>query len=337
MKIFSRNEYSRLKSVLVGDATGARFPALDEIFDYNQEITLWKESTLPKGRFPQFVIDQANEDLSVLVRTFKELGISVYRPNEIDHSHIVRTHQWETDGMHSYCPRDTLLIIDDMVIECPMIYRSRQFEAFAYQKVRRRAIADNVRWISAPRPVLLTQDTYVSDKKLVLNEREPMFDASNILRNNDDIFYLISNTGNKVGAQWLSNLLGKQYKVHLLENLNIFSHIDNSICILRDGLVLLNSSKINNTNCPDYFQKWNKIYFDQIQDKEFWKYPYSSKWIGMNILSIDPNTVIIDKYQTQLIKQLKKYKIDSIPLELRHSRTLGGGFHSVALDLNREH
>jgi N-dimethylarginine dimethylaminohydrolase len=55
------------------------------------------------------------------------------------------------------------------------------------------------------------------------------------------------------------------------------------------------------------------------------------------MLAVDPRTVIIDKKQTKLIKLLEKqYNFTVIPLELRHSRTLGGGFHCVTLDLVRE-
>lgn len=336
MKIKSCNEYDKLISVIVGDATGARFPALDEIFDYNQDITSWTETPLPRGRFPQFVIDQANEDLDILVSTLKALGVTVYRPTDIDHGHVVRTHEWETDGMHNYCPRDVLLVIDDMVIECPMIYRARQFESAAYQKIRRKAIIDNAKWISAPRPALLTQDTYVQDNKIVLNEREPMFDAANILRHNNDILYLVSNTGNRLGAQWLQNILGTNYRVHLIEDVYAYAHIDSTISILRDGLVLLNGSRVTEANCPDFFKSWEKIYVTDVVAQSFYNYPYASKWIGLNLLSLDPYTVIIDKHQVDLIKTLSSFGIESIPLELRHSRTLGGGFHCVTLDLERE-
>ena len=70
--------------------------------------------------------------------------------------------------------------------------------------------------------------------------------------------------------------------------------------------------------------------------QDFYQYPYASKWVGMNLLSIDENTVIIDAAQTQLIKDLERCGIDSIPLTLRHARTLGGSFHCVTLDLVRD-
>ena len=55
------------------------------------------------------------------------------------------------------------------------------------------------------------------------------------------------------------------------------------------------------------------------------------------MLVVDPHTVIVDKYQTDLIKKLEQLSFTVIPLELRHSRTLGGGFHCVTLDTWREH
>jgi N-dimethylarginine dimethylaminohydrolase len=335
MKVSSKNEYDTLKSCIVGDATGARFPKLDEIFDYNKEITNWKETPLPEGDFPKHIIEETNEDLEILSNTLKTFGVEVYRPNDLDHSHVVRTHEWETDGMYKYCPRDVLLVVDDLVIEAPMVYRSRQFEVSAYWKIKVKAIRDNARWISAPKPRLLTQDSYVVDNNIVLSEREPMFDAANILRHNDDILYLISNTGNKLGAKWLQNILGSNYRVHVLENLYSYAHIDSTISILRDGLVMLNASRIKSNNCPDFFAGWNKIYVEDVVPQSFYNYPYASKWIAMNVLSISPDTVIVDKTQINLIKLIESYGITVVPLELRHSRTLGGGFHCVTLDLLR--
>jgi N-dimethylarginine dimethylaminohydrolase len=337
MKVSSSNEYDRLKTVIVGDATGAQFPKYDEIFDYNKQVTVWKDSPLPQGPFPSWLIDEANEDLENLVQILKSFHVEVYRPNELDHSFMVNTNEWQTDGMYKYCPRDLLLVIDNTVIETPMSLRSRQHEVAAYWKIKVRAIADGAKWFAAPRPRLLTQDVYVMEDKIILSEIEPMFDAANILRHNNDILYLVSNTGNKIGAQWLQNVLGSQYRVHVLENLYAYAHLDSTISILRDGLVVLNASRVNQSNCPELFHNWNKIWVEDVVPQNFYQYPYASKWIALNMLSIDPNTVIVDKNQHQLIRQIEKYNIDVVPLELRHSRTLGGGFHCVTLDLCRQH
>ena len=55
----------------------------------------------------------------------------------------------------------------------------------------------------------------------------------------------------------------------------------------------------------------------------------------MNLLSVNPNLVIVDRKQKHIIDKLKEYNIESIPLELRHDRLLAGGFHCVTLDLLR--
>jgi N-dimethylarginine dimethylaminohydrolase len=55
----------------------------------------------------------------------------------------------------------------------------------------------------------------------------------------------------------------------------------------------------------------------------------------MNMLAVNPSTVIMDRNQPELIAQLEQRGFTVIPLELRHSRTLGGGFHCVTLDLVR--
>lgn len=335
MKIQSKNEWDTLKTVIVGDATNARFPEKDAMFSYNADITSWKETPHPFGNFPQFIIDEANEDLQVLADTLSNLGVQVLRPESRDFSQTVSTVDWETDGMYNYCPRDVLLVIDDLVIECPMSYRSRQDEAICYSNIRNQAIKAGARWISAPRPRLLTKDTYVNGDNLVLSEDEPIFDAANVLRVNNDLLYLISASGNKLGAEWLQNVVGSKYKVHILENVYAAAHIDSTITVLRDGLVVLNGSRINDTNCPSIFKDWDKIYVDDVYPNSFYNYPYASKWIALNMLSVNPNTVICDYQQTNLIKLLEKKKIDVIPLQLRHSRTLGGGFHCVTLDLFR--
>lgn len=336
MKISSKNEYDSLKCCIVGDATSARFPQLDEIFDYNKEITNWKETPLPAGKFPQHIIDETNEDLETLSGVLKSYGVEVLRPTEIDHAHIVKTHEWESDGMYNYCPRDVLLVVDDMVIECPMVYRSRQFEYAAYFKIRRKAIENNARWFSAPKPRLLTQDNYVMNNNIILSEREPMFDAANILRHNNDLLYLVSNSGNRLGAQWLQNMLGQKYRVHIVDNLYSYAHIDSTISILSDGVVVLNGSRVNESNCPKLFDGWDKIYVNDVVPQQFHQYPYASKWIALNMLSINPTTVIVDKNQLELIKSIEQRGITVVPLQLRHSRTLGGGFHCVTLDLIRE-
>jgi scyllo-inosamine-4-phosphate amidinotransferase 1 len=83
------------------------------------------------------------------------------------------------------------------------------------------------------------------------------------------------------------------------------------------------------------FDGWQKIYATDVVAQGFYNYPYASKWIALNMLVLDPHTVVVDRHQTELIRLLEQQHFTVIPLELRHSRTLGGGFHCVTLDTRR--
>lgn len=339
MKISSHNEWGKLKSIVVGTATGANWPTMDPTFAINWETTLFKEVPHPKGPVAQHVIDEANEDLEELVKVLRSAGVEVYRPQDNNYAARVGNTVWSSDQMYGYCPRDTHLIVGENVIEAPMSYRSRQMEADILSGVRQNAIHSGANWIAAPRPMLPVGTHYVTaNDKVGLLENEPIFDAANCLRLNNDILYLKSCTGNTKGADWLQRFLGKDYKVHVLDDIYAYAHIDSTIAPIHEGLVVLNRSRIRLENIPEIFaqQKWDVVWFEDPVPISFYQYPYASAWIGMNLLMLDPKTAIVDKHQTHLIKSLEKRKIEVWALELRHARTLGGGFHCVTLDLHRD-
>ena len=160
-----------------------------------------------------------------------------------------------------------------------------------------------------------------------------VLDAANVCRLGDTWLFLESASGNRAAYKWLCQQL-PDIKIELC---NFYSgvHIDSTIAPLRPGLVALNASRVNPDNCPKAFDGWEKLWVHDVIAQDFYEYPYASKWVGMNMLSVDENTVIIDAAQTQLIKDLERCGISVIPLKLRHARTLGGSFHCVTLDLLR--
>jgi N-dimethylarginine dimethylaminohydrolase len=161
-----------------------------------------------------------------------------------------------------------------------------------------------------------------------------VLDAANTLRLNNKMLFLESFSGNRKAYEWLCEQL-PEVKIELC-NFYAGVHIDSTITILREGLVLLNASRVQFENGPRVFDGWHKIWVRDVVPQDFYQYPYASKWIAMNMLVVDPHTVICDADQPELIKTLESYKFTVIPLRLRQSRTLGGGFHCVTLDLVRQ-
>ena len=305
--IDSRNEWDPLESIIVGSATHANWPTSDPVFANEGKKTTWTKTPVPAGPVPDFIIDQANRELDLLCETILRYGATVYRPRPMDFV--------AEQGMYNYCPRDRLLVWGDSVVDCNMMYPCRNQEIKNYYRLLEEARNN----LSMPR-----------DQGMVM-------DAANVCRLGDTWLFLESASGNRAAYEWLC----EKFPEVKIELCNFYSgvHIDSTIVPVREGLVLLNADRVNADNCPRAFKDWEKIWItdDMIVAQDFYQYPYASKWIAMNMLVLDPETVILDAAQTQLITLLKSKGIDSIPLTLSHSRTLGGGFHCVTLDTRRRH
>lgn len=303
--ISSYNEWDTLREVVVGRADYANWPTDDPVFARESEKTTWTETPVPSGPVPDWIIDEANEDLDMLALMLEKYGATVHRPSVINFQ--------QRGGMYNYCPRDRLLVHGSTVVDPAMMYPCRDMESESLEQVIYRA--DTVHRM--PR-----------DEGMIL-------DAANVLRLNNKMLYLESASGNRKAAKWLQ----AKFPDVEIEICQFYSgvHIDSTIVPLREGLVLVNASRVSQHNLPRVFDNWDVIWADDVVAQNFYEYPYASKWIALNMLVVDPETVIVDSKQTNLIKLLENtYSYTVIPLELRHSRTLGGGFHCVTLDIVRE-
>jgi len=175
-----------------------------------------------------------------------------------------------------------------------------------------------------------------------------------------DLLYLVSSSGNYKGAKWLQSVLKENYNVHITDKLYRASHIDSTVFCLKPGLVLFNSKRANEKNIPELFNKWDKLWFDDVAPPTDDEIDYqknvrdkiavrlnklgfrtnlsqmASPWVGMNFLSLDQKTLMVDGRQKNLIKFLEKNKFEVITVKMRHMYTQGGGIHCATLDTVRE-
>lgn len=331
------NEWDPLEEVIVGRATNAQIARPDRGLFAIEYREYGNVASIPSGKYPDHVIGETEEDLETLVEAFEELGIMVRRPDVWDHASTCRTPDWEVDGQYNYCPRDLFITVGDWIIESPMTLRCRQFETLSYKKIMLDYLRSGARWISAPKPRLADEAYCLDDSHgLALTEEEPVFDAANVLRLGRDLLYLVSDTGNRIGAQWLQSVVGNEYRVRTYEGVYSGSHVDTTITPVRPGCVVVNAERVGPHNLPDVFDGWDVIYQSDIVDIGFTGTSYASKWIGINFLMVNPELAIVDPVQVPLIRELEKRKVNILPLRLRHARTLGGGFHCVTLDVRRQ-
>lgn len=108
--------------------------------------------------FPEKFVSFACGELDVFAETLAGFGITVRRPIEVHKTTPYKTPHWETPGgLYSAMPRDSLLVIGDMLVEAPMAWRSRYFETDAFRPLVKEYFAKGAKWISAPKPQLLDE------------------------------------------------------------------------------------------------------------------------------------------------------------------------------------
>lgn len=316
----SKNEWDTLKKVIVGRADYARIPKLDKSLRTVNYSNLLDESEIPSaGLYPQQVIDEANEDLERLSEELTKLGVEVVRPDNVPTPY------------YNYCPRDLVSIIGDKAIVAPMSLQTRKDE---YKNLNRH-LTYQIVMPNDQADTNYNENSIGNKDVLALNEIYPKFDAANILRANDDLLYLVSNSGNKKGAEYLQKIVPN--KVHTVEGIYSYMHIDSTIAFLREGLMLLNPARIKDKSVlPEPFSKWDAIYAPEPVDIGHYPgYCNASTWVSVNLFSVNPNLVIVEEHQENLARELNKYGIETLMLPMRHARTLGGCFHCVTLDLVR--
>ena len=338
--VWSCNEWDPLEEVILGNPLRARFPTPD-VSTRLAEFPDRALQQIPQGPFPQKIIEETEEDLDAFTAVLEEHGVTVRRPETWPHEARFSSIHWESEGYYNYCPRDVLLVIGDQIIETPNVIRSRAQETFSYRKLLVQYLQSGAKWYSAPKPMLLDSLFEVDPDRPTPRNDEPAFDAANVLRLGRDLIYLVSGTGNALGGQWLQTILGDEFRVHFLEDVYYGSHIDSTFVALRPGLILCNPARINEQTLPEFLKQWEVIYSPPMEstdrfDADYLSKSIGSKWIDMNLFSINPDLVVVDRDQTALIKLLEKQGIDVIPLKLRHSKMLGGGFHCITLDTRRK-
>ena len=88
MKINTNNDWDPLEEIIVGHAHHSRI-ATDisaHSFSYANQP---REKVLPlEGAYPQWVIDEANEDADGLADTLSRMGVKVHRPKIIDWDNV---------------------------------------------------------------------------------------------------------------------------------------------------------------------------------------------------------------------------------------------------------
>jgi len=346
--VSSYNGWDPLEEVIVGRLEGATIPPAHPSVTFTLPKLSARLLGLVAGRrYPAPIIRRAQKQLQAFIDILTAEGVRVRRPAILDGQTPVIHRSWRTRGFCTACPRDGFLVIGDEIIETPMAWRSRFFEAYAYRPLFKEYFAQGARWTAAPRPEL-TDELYDpgyeppaegEPMRYLLTEFEPVFDAADFIRCGRDIFAMRSNVTNLSGIEWLQRHLGDQYRIHTLEfRCRNPMHIDSSFMPLAPGKLLVNPDYLDVARLPPMFKSWDIMVAPRpvVPSGMLFKLAsMTSAWISLNVLMLDEQRVIVEENQGPLIAMLERYGFKPIPCGFTDFLPFGGAFHCATLDVRR--
>jgi len=341
--VSSYNEWDLLEEVIVGVVDGATFPpwhiALAAPLPEEQRETFRRNAGRP---FPAEQVAAAKRELDEFVHVLEGEGVKVRRPEPADHLRPYGGLGWTSTGLYNAMPRDVLLVVGTEIIECPLAWRSRYYETSAYKPLLKEYFRGGAQWGAAPRPDL-TDELYDhgwsepgpgEPVRYVITEYEPTFDAADFIRCGRDIFAQKSNVTNDFGIAWLRRHLGDTYRIHVFEfNDPHPMHIDATLVPLAPGKLLVNPERV--IEVPKIFKGWDVFHAPQPCIPDGHTLYMTSKWINMNILSLDERRVVVERQDEPMIAALRRWGFTPIPCNFRHFNSFGGSFHCATLDVRR--
>ena len=352
----SWNEWDPLKHVIVGRADGCCIPPSEPASDPKIPI----DSDMRGVHGPRSVetVAKANLQLDAFAKLLENRGIKVDRPTPITFNQEIRTPDWQHGSMFGCMPpRDVILTVGNEMLEATMSYRSRWFEYLCYRPLIKTYFDQDpgMRHESAPKPRLTGssyKDNYLSDsisieerlemvakKNFVTTEEEPLFDAADVLRFGKDLVVQHGFTTNLKGINWLN----RHFPDHRVHSVNFPGdpypiHIDATFTPLRSGLLINNPERALPEEQKKIFAKNGWEILDAARPAHNKPPPlcYSSVWLSMNVLVIDPKTVCVEASEVNQLEQLDKLGFNVLPIPFRDAYPFGGGLHCSTTDVYRE-
>jgi glycine amidinotransferase len=239
-------------------------------------------------------------------------------------------------------PRDTLLVVGDRIIECPMAWRSRYFETTAYRPLLKEYFRRGAQWSAAPKPELCDAlydydwtETGPGERfRSVITEYEPTFDAADFIRCGRDIFAQRSMVTNEFGIAWLRRHLGPDYRIHVCEFADSHPmHIDATLMPLAPGKLLINPERV--PKVPEPFKRWQVLHAPPPAIPSDHTLYMTSKWLNMNLLMLDDKRAIVERSDAPMIACLQRWGFQPIRCSFRSFNSFGGSFHCATLDVRR--
>ncbi|MFX0574737.1 inosamine-phosphate amidinotransferase 1 [Nocardia nepalensis] len=352
----SFDEWTTLREVIVGEPHGYNSHDIDASFRlfYLDNVTPTAVNGSRELAIPPQLVDELEEDVEGFCDVLTEAGVRVLRPEPVTERTTIGSPWWSARETPPLNVRDQTIIFGDTIVETAPHIRGRVFENDYLKPHFYRYLHAGSGWVSMPRPALARQsldssyfDGQPVDLSAVTNDtdtrvlpglgHELIFDGAQCIRLGRDILVNVANINHEFGLTWLRRAF-PQLRFHRLDAI-ADSHIDSIVVPLRPGMLMLRSMHYLDA-LPEPLHGWDIIVppeqdEDAFPDYSGFGFNLASRYIDINVLSLDTDTVVVNSLCPDLMRTLEKKGLTVVPVQHRHRRLFGGGFHCFSLDTVR--
>lgn len=294
------------------------------------------------------IAEETEQDYQILERILKGAGVKTYR-SFID---IDKVKSLKNIQRPPVCPRDIFAVVGETMY-APGI-GSMGFRA-GYDDILKQIDRKNIEFVGG-----VTGDS----KDNLINTAEMCRVGKDIWWDNVYHSYGTDRTNDFI-SKYVNKWTDEGFRVHLS---NRGYHSDGSFCVVRPGcIVSLEDIQDYSKEFPGWDvlylpdQHWSKLSpFKKMKQKvggRWWLKgeehndelinfvdTWLRDWVGyveetvfdINMLSLDPNTIICNKYNKDVFDHFKKHKVEPVIFNFRHRYFWDGGVHCITQDLYRE-
>jgi glycine amidinotransferase len=311
----AHHEWGKLREVVIGIS-----PAEDFVV-FHEESQRWllpdgkKFSRAHKGKRlidvdPEWA-RRIERQVDALAELVAREGVIVHRPQQLEGEE--RTFLAPNGEGAQLFPRDGMIVIGDHVIDASLRLKCRQRERYGLRPIVHMAQQRGARWSSVP----LGSPGCVDG---------PFLEGGDTLLNGYEIYVGISGCASDLaGADWLQALLGETYRVIPVAMKSNVLHLDCAMALIKPGLLVYCPPKLID-GLPMSLCDWDKI---EVSVDE-------ANRLATNGLVLEEGRIIIDADNSRVIDELRKRKIDVIPLPFNGPIATGGGLRCAHHPLLRE-
>jgi glycine amidinotransferase len=316
MRFGAHHEWGKLREVVIGIS-----PAEDFVIFYeeSQRWLLPPADSFSRQHAGRRLIDvdaewahRIERQVDALAELVAREGVAVHRPERLkgDERRFLAPNG---EGAQLF-PRDGMIVVGNHVIDASLRLKCRQRERYGLRPVIRQVVQQRgALWSSVP----LGSPGCVDG---------PFLEGGDTLLNGHEIYVGISGCASDLaGADWLQALLGASYRVIPVAMKSNVLHLDCALALIKTGLLVWCPEKLVD-GLPMSLRDWDTIAVSKDE----------ANLLATNGLVLEEGRAIIDAGNARVIEELRRRRIDVIPLPFDGPISTGGGLRCAHHPLLRE-